>query len=443
MLPVAAAEIGGADIWPMALSTPAIISIACLPLFGYLSARGPHLRRPIFICCFAAAVTCMVIRGLATSIWMIIIPAFAYGLMAPAIFVCGYTLVRDMFGRQKAGIYLGFVATMQGTGWMLGALSTGFVVENYGWRYMYIFIVTGMLVAMTLMVSGVRASKEEGQRMAVVSGKFDSQGAVAMMVMLSSVVCTLSMINYFPWGSLPNLTFIAAAVVAGIFFVRIVRKKGEEAFMPVPVLKDKNTLLLFLVNARFTFSTIAASIFMPTYLMLVMMKSPGEAGIAASLASVLSIFVGPLLGRAIAKRGTAREIIMYMSGLASFCVQFALFIFLKPDTPIYLVYVFMFLTGIYNASGGIMPAVAPQIQLKEEVRVLGNSLVQLGGSLGSIIGICVFTALMAAMGPAEGFKTVLLITSTISILDLFLARPLKKLDPADIKKAESYGRDPG
>jgi hypothetical protein len=67
---------------------------------------------------------------------------------------------------------------------------------------------------------------------------------------------------------------------------------------------------------------------------------------------------------------------------------------------------------------------------------LGNSIIQLGGSLGSTIGTSVFTAIIAILGPDRGFKTLLLVTSTISVLDFVFALPLKKLDGDDLRDSD-------
>jgi MFS family permease len=146
-----------------------------------------------------------------------------------------------------------------------------------------------------------------------------------------------------------------------------------------------------------------------------------------SIYAVASLFMGPIFGRYIARKGTAREVVMYGGGLLRCAVQLGFFFLVGPTTPIYVIFILMFIGGFYASVGGVMPAVAPQIQLREEIRPLGNSMVQTAGPLGSSVGICIFTAVNASMGIEAGFKVMLIITSLISILDFVFALPLKKL----------------
>ena len=48
MLPMAAEEIGGKDYYSLASTIGAPLSIAAMPLWGYIAARSPHLKVPLF-----------------------------------------------------------------------------------------------------------------------------------------------------------------------------------------------------------------------------------------------------------------------------------------------------------------------------------------------------------------------------------------------------------
>jgi MFS family permease len=429
MLPIAAEEIGGSDIWSMGLSAGSIVSIVCMPLFGYLTARQPHIRRPLFVASFIIASACIFLRGVAPNIWVIIIPTFFLTVYSPSIYVIGYSTVRDMYGAVKGARYLGFVATMQGVGLLVGPVIGSFMIQNLGWRSLNFLISPLLLTCALLMLSGARITKEQGREIATSRGKFDYPGAISVMVMLGALIVLLSMTNYMPWGSPPNLVLIGVVVVALLSLIRVVKQKGTEAFIPAPVLKDNNTKFLFFINSCFTFSAMGMGSFLPSFMMYVMMKQPTEVGLATSMYAIAGLFMGPIYGRIIGKTGTARETVMYSGGLLRCAVQLAMLflVAMHPDAPIYLVYIIMFVGGFYSAVGGVTPAVAPQVQIRDDIRPLGNSIVQVGANLGSTIGICIFTAVVNAVGLDQGFKILLIITSFISIGDFFFALPLKRL----------------
>ena len=45
VLPAAAADIGGMDIYGLAQSISSVLSVALMPVFGFIAARNPHLKR--------------------------------------------------------------------------------------------------------------------------------------------------------------------------------------------------------------------------------------------------------------------------------------------------------------------------------------------------------------------------------------------------------------
>ena len=114
MLPVAAQDIGGADFYSLALTLAGLFSIAAMPLYGYLGARNPAIKRPLFAVSLFIAFACIFLRGLAPNMWVIVIPSFFLGAYSPAVYILGYSMIRDMYDQKKAGIYLGTVGTMQG-----------------------------------------------------------------------------------------------------------------------------------------------------------------------------------------------------------------------------------------------------------------------------------------------------------------------------------------
>jgi MFS family permease len=370
-------------------------------------------------------------------------------MYSPSIYVIGYSTVRDMYGAVKGAQYLGFVATMQGIGLLAGPLIGSFMIQNLGWRSINFLISPLLLLCALLMLSGARITKEEGQQFATSKGKFDYPGAISVMVLLGSFIVILSMTNYIPWGSPANLALIGVVIVALICLINIVKKKGTDAFIPAPVLKDRNTRFLFLINTCFTFSAMGVSVFLPSFLMYVMMKQPTEVGLATSMYAIAGLFMGPVYGRIIGKTGTARETVMYSGGLLRFAVQLILLLLvaMNPGVPMYVVYIIMFVGGFYSAVGGVTPAVAPQVQISDSIRPLGNSIVQVGANVGSTAGICIYTAIINAVGIEQGFRFVLIITSVISICDFFFALPLKKLPEFEAaalaRKAEKEAKKAG
>lgn len=438
MLPVAAKEIGGMDIYTMALTLPGVIGIALMPLFGYISARNPAIKRPLSAVAFLIAAIGIFIRGIAPDMWYIVVSSVFLSMYSPSIYVLGYSMIRDMYDQKQAGIYLGVVATMQSLGLLVGPLLTGILIQTAGWRVVNYCIFPFFFLAAIFMFLGAKVSKEEAKSMATAGGVFDAPGAIATTVFLAGLIMFLSLGQYAPFGSTISFTILAVTVVALIFIAIFVKQKGSAAFIPAPVLKDINVLCFTVANFFAIFSQMAITIFLPVYILYVMQLSASEAGIAMAIYAVAGVFMGPIVGRMIGKAGNARSIIMWGSGVLRFVCLLALFLILKPTTNIFIVYAIIFICGFYGVSYSAANAIGPQIQLKPEIRQQGNALVQLGQNFGGSASIAVYTAIMTLFGgPAKAFPVCLIIATVAAAIVFFAAIPLKKLETSATKQAQT------
>ncbi|MDR1248803.1 MAG: MFS transporter [Treponema sp.] len=428
VLPVAAREIGGGDIYSLAMTLSGAVGVALMPLYGYLGARNPAIRRPLFTVSLLVAAAVIFLRGIAPSMWVIVLPSVFLGMYGPSTYVLGYSTIRDMYDAKAAGTFLGVVGTMQGIGLLLGPAVSGLVVQNLGWRALNFIIFPVFALAALLMFFGCKVTKEETKHMAT-AGVFDSLGAVSVTMFLAALILFLSLGSRAPYGSLPSNVLLAIALLGMVLLIVDIRKKGTAAFVPAPVLKDRNTLCLTIANFFGTFSAMACTFFLAPFIMTVMGQNAVSTSIVNSALAIAGLFMGPIIGRAIGKAGNARSIIMWGSGAYRLVLQIALFIALGPQTPIWIIYIIMFLAGFYSVAGGVAPAVGPQIQLRPEIRQQGNSIIQLGQNFGASVSIAVYTAVIASSGGIErGFKTSLIIAAGAAALIFFAGIPLKKLE---------------
>ena len=386
MLPVAAQEIGGIEYYSLANTVTGVVSIAAMPLWGYIGTRSPAAKVPLFAASLAAGVVCLIGRAFAPSMAAIIVASIPYGLLSAGIFVLGYSIIRDMFEPKMVGTYLGLCGTMMSAGMLVGPVLGGFIMDTLGWRWVCHLIWVVLVVAMVLVLSGVHISKEDAAAIARTGGAFDVAGTVSLMVLLSAVILALSLgTSYLPFGGLPSNVVFAVALVALVALAAIVRRKRERAVIPSTALKNRNVVCLALANFCSMFSNMAVFFFLPLYMVTGMGLSATESGIATTLYSVLGLVMGPIFGRAIGKSGTARGVLSF--GITMRIVVAAAFLlYLSPNAPVFGIYVIMFFAGFYSSAHSTSFSAGPQIQIPASVRVQGNSVVQMGQNLGGAVG---------------------------------------------------------
>lgn len=168
--------------------------------------------------------------------------------------------------------------------------------------------------------------------------------------------------------------------------------------------------------------------FMPTYVLYIIGGSATQASLTTTMMSVVGLVLSPILGKRIAKTGNARDVLVGGT-LIRIAVTAAFLVLLRPSTNIILIYVLMLFAGIYNCQHSVTFSTAPQIQVKPERRVLGNSVIQVAQNLGAGVGTAVFTLVIGIYGVASGMKAAFLIAIATAVVALVFALFLKKLEP--------------
>jgi MFS family permease len=427
LLPAAAREIGGETIYSLAQTLQGVLGIILMPLYGYIGTKNPAIKRGLISGSLFLGAAVMICCGFANSMWTIIAFAFLLGCVSAAIYVTGFSLIRDMYDAKQAGALLGGVGTIIALGILAGSMVTGLTIQFLGWRALYYILGVIYAAGALLIFSGAKISKKDARAFTVDTGMFDLPGTAATTFFLGGLVLALSLTDYAPFGSPANLLCFAISAVGLIWLVIDIRQKKTKAFIPAPVLKDRNTLCLTLNNLFCMLSAMALFFFLPSYIIYVMALPPAYAGLSLTVFSIPGLFMGPVFGRLIGKAGNARNVSI-VTQIIRIAVHIAFVLLLSPATPIFLIYALMFIGGFYGSTGSVIPAAAPQIQIRPEIRQLGNSMVQLAQNLGSSISIAIYTLVISLNGIESGFKVACLVAAVFAVVALLVSFPLKKLD---------------
>lgn len=431
LLPVAAVEVGGMDYYSLANTLMGVLSVAVMPLWGYLGAKNPAIRVPLFTVSLLLGTLSVLLRAFAPTMMFIVITSIPYGVVSAGIYVLGYAVIRDMYDRAKAGTYLGLSGTMMSIGMLAGPVAGGIIMDVASWRWVCHVIWPMLAVGGIVVMFGVRPSKEEVAHMARSSGKFDMSGAVAMLVFLAALILAISLGSTFlPFGSFESNAVFAVAAVAFVVLVLVIRKKQERAFIPAPVLKNRNVLLFFVSNFFTMFSNMALFFFLPMYVIAGMGLSATEAGLSTTMYSVIGVFLSPVFGRMIGKSGNAKNVLSLGCIVRIVGALFFLF-FLAPDTNVFLVYVAMFLIGLARPIQSSGYSAGPMIQVPEKLRMQGNSIIQVGQNLGGSVGTAIYGVVLGIFGVIEGMPIALIISAVTAALALVCVLMLKKLEKED------------
>lgn len=426
MLPVAALEIGGESIYSLVATLSGVVSVIVMPLYGYFAAKNPALKPKLFSVSMFLGAAVIFIRSVASSMWMIIIPGMLYGLCSAAIYVIGYSYIRDIYDSKKAAYYLGFVATMQSIGQIVGPIAGGAIMDSFSWRYLNHMIWPFLLLSGLLALLGVNVSREEVKELCR-QASFDAWGAASLALFLGCLSLALSMgTSFIPFGSAAGNLLLLVSLLALISLFLSVRKLRDKAFLPLGVLKERNTLCLAAANLFTNLHTMAAYFFLPMFALYVLQATATASGLITSCFAVAGLFMGPVWGRMIGKSGSARQVYLIGTGIR-IAVTLVLIFILNESCSIYLIYGLMLVAGFYNSQTGVTFAAAPQLMIREENRVMGNSVIQICQSVGSTLSIVLYTLVIAVWGLEGGIRIAFVIALVFTLLaflaGLFMSRP--------------------
>lgn len=270
MLPVAAQEIGGAEYYTLVSAFAGVVGVIMLPFYGYIAVKNPAIKGRLMGVSLLVNAVVFFARVFAADMWQIIIPSLLYGLVAPSIYVLGYSYIRDIYDSKKVVYYLGFTATMVSVAQLFGPALGGVLMDQFGWRVVNHMIWPFLLAAGILALAGVNVKKEEVQDLAR-DVKFDFWGAVSLVLFLACLTLALSLGSSFaPFGGTFSNTLFLICAVAFVSFVLSLRKMKDKAFLPLGVLKDRNTLALTLAQLFTNLHTMSTVIFLPMFVLYVL-----------------------------------------------------------------------------------------------------------------------------------------------------------------------------
>ena len=267
VFPAAAADIGGMDIYGLAQGVSGILSVCIMPIYGALGACRPALERILCGGSLMVGAAVLFVRGIAPSMIWIIASNVLWGLVSAGVFVLGFSMIRDMYDKVQAGVYLGMVGTMQSLGMLAGPFIGGLVIDHIGWRVFCFLLFALLALAGMFVLLGQRSFGEVPDS---VNGKLgiDKLGAFAMVVFLGCFIIAVSMgTTWIPFGSIASTVLFVVAAVGLVVLVIDLRRKGSSAIVPLDALKDRNVMVFSCLNFFYNFGAMSLTFFVPGFVM--------------------------------------------------------------------------------------------------------------------------------------------------------------------------------
>jgi EmrB/QacA subfamily drug resistance transporter len=256
--------------------------------------------RNMFIAGVVVFTVASALSGLAHDPTQLILARGAQGLGAAILAPQGLPIMTTIFPPERRGGVFAIYGGLAGLAVLAGPIVGGFIVTNFGWRWIfYVNLPVGLLIV--LLALALVPDLRPGLR-----HRLDFAGVALATAGLFGVVFGLIEGQRYNWGTvftgitIPEIIAAGVAVLA-IFFVIQWRRQDREPLLPFAVFKDRNYTLMTLVLTAMGFAMVGVFLPITIYFQSVLGLSAFDAGISiAPMALVMMLFSGvvaPLAAR--------------------------------------------------------------------------------------------------------------------------------------------------
>jgi len=400
-----------------------------IPITGFLLRR--FTTRQMFLGAMvlfsAGTLIAALAPGFAVLLVARVVQASGTAVMMPLLM----TTIMNLVPAASRGRMMGRVSIVMSLAPAIGPTMSGFLLDHFGWRAIFVVVLPIALVAMFI---GWRWLTNVGETM---HAPIDLLSVVLSAFGFGGLVFGLSQIGGLGKGASWAPMVIALAVGAvglALFLARQVRlQRDDDALLDLRVFASKDFTLsmiqMFLLSLAFFGSITVIPLFLQDALQLKAL----DAGLVVLPGALAMGLLGPVIGRIYDSHGT-RILLIPGSILASSMLW--LFTTLTVESSIWLVLVAQTLLSVGLALSFTPLFTASLASLKPKFYSYGSAVIgtiqQVAGAAGIAVMMAVFTAVVNAGGGTEvpaavaaGTRTSVTIgaiIATVTIVGAFIIR---------------------
>ncbi|HKZ91288.1 MAG TPA: MDR family MFS transporter [Candidatus Limnocylindrales bacterium] len=394
-LPRIVTDLRGNDVYTWAFTAYLLTATISGPLYGKLS--DLFGRRPIFLLGIAIFLVGSVLAGISPSIEWLIVARGIQGLGAGALFPIALAIIGDVFAPSERGKYQGLFGAVFGLSVLIGPAIGGLLTDTLGWQWVFFVNLPVGAVASYLVWRYLPSYHLGGDR-----PRIDYLGACLFAAALVPILIGLTNKQSAEWGdaSVGGLLVLGAVFLVAFVFVE---SRVAEPIVPLGLFRIRSFTVSVAATFLAAFGFFAAVVFLPRWFQVVNGSSATESGYQILPLLGGLIISAVLSGQIVSRTGRYRWLIF--GSLVLTAVGLFLLTTLHADTPIPVLWAFMFVTGV-----GVGPTFAVfvlVVQNSVPIARLGAAtsgltlFQQVGGTVGLAITGTLFASALSEQVPRQ------------------------------------------
>jgi EmrB/QacA subfamily drug resistance transporter len=335
-------------------------------------------REKIFALGFAVFSVTSLLCGLAQDIHQLVAFRLLEGVGAAMIQSSGRALAAEAVPEAMAGRAQGFMTTAHHSGFLLGPVFGGFMIDFLSWRWAFFSLVPLSLAGAALTLPSLKRARPIGPRRAV-----DYMGALLVFLVMATLLLALDRRTLTLFGAGTKI-LLGGAFVAALASLIAHERRTPHPFIDLALFRRRafstGALSLLIVATCY----VLTSFVMPFYLQEVLGLAPSVIGVLFIVPAALTVVLAPLSGWLADRFGPRVPTTIGIGFLAAGCLVGA---FLRPDSHWLLPTLLIACHGVSN--GIFNPANSTDMigALPKEHRGFASSVNYVAFGLGNVLGV--------------------------------------------------------
>ena len=386
-MPVIATELQGLELYTWVTTIYLLTSTITVPFYGKLS--DLYGRKPLLMIGITLFLVGSALSGLSQTMEQLVFFRGVQGLGAGALFPISLAIIGDLFTPAERGKYQGLFGAVFGLSAIVGPALGGFITDAVSWHWIFYINLPIGLVSLWIIARTLPTLRVAGA-----SRSLDYLGALVFTVGVSLLLLGLSNKQSGDWMDANVGGFVLAGLVlSAIFFV--IEARATEPIVPPNLFRNRTYAGSIVATFLTSFGFFGAIIFLPLWFQSVQGSSPTESGYQI-MPLLIGLIGGATLSGALVSR-TGRYKVILLGGLILMAVALTLMTQLRADTPLPVLWAWMFLAGLgIGPTFSVFTVVVQNAVPVERLGVATSNLTffrQIGGSVGlAIVGTLFGTA---------------------------------------------------
>ncbi len=328
--------------------------------------------------------------GLSASIEMLIAARVFQGLGAAMLTPQTMAVITRIFPPRERGSAMAIWGITAGVATLVGPILGGFLLDAWGWEWIFFINVPVGVIAFALAVRFVPRLETHAHR-------FDWLGVLLSALGMFLLVFGIQEGESFRWGVIWGPISVWGIIITGVvvlvLFVLWQRFQRGEPLMPLHLFRDRNFSVGTAAITTVGIAVTSMGLPLMFYYQLVRGLTPTQSALMLVPMAVFSAVLARPVGRLIDRRDPRR---MATFGLLLVAVGLALFyVLLRPETPVWSLLIPSAVLGFANAYMWGALASVTTFGLAPELAGAGSGVYNTSRQSGAVLGSAAMAALMA------------------------------------------------